>query len=208
MATLRSSSTSPDTSDSETRHWVLIRGLIRSSFHWHRFPEILQQTFPEDIIHCIDIPGNGQRFHESTPFSVRGMAEDIKRQLDALRSQHPQENIHIIAISMGTMITADILSDREQDIRSAHLINGSAGNLSAPWQRMLPLSLIRIMCSLIPAGRRELSILRCTSSLPESDLQGILKDWTNEAQRHPVSLRNTLAQLFASLGIPSESGPG
>ena len=197
MATLRSSSPTAETSPSEGRDWILIRGLIRSSFHWHQFPDELRKQFPHDRIHCIDIPGNGERFRENTPFSIAAISSDILKQIRNITSENTG-NIHIIAISMGTMITTELLRQKEVVIQSAHLINGSAGNLSPPWKRMRTLSLLRLLTAVFSVEHLEKAILRVTSSLPGADQKRLYDAWICEAHKHPVSARNIIAQLISA----------
>lgn len=194
--TPNASNLSPDKKQTGPRHWILIRGLMRSAFHWHQFPKKLQQQFPSDSITCLDIPGNGERFTETTPVSIKGMAEDLYDQFENLiTAKTGTHDIHIIAISMGGMIASELISMHPDHFSSVHIINSSFSNLSTPWQRMNPKALLSITPNLTNKENLETSILRWTSNKQSSEF---VKPWTDEARAHPINFRNAIAQLLAA----------
>lgn len=188
----------------ETSHYYFfIRGLIRSQFHWHQFPKhfekITQQLNINSTSIFLDTPGNGRRYDEPTPFSIAEMALDIEQQIrDYLAARKINKNckIHLVGISMGGMITAELASKTKLQIDSIHIINSSFANLSPFWQRMQLPAVFNLVANLKQSHKRESTILKWTSNKPESI--HLADQWTAEADRHPLSLRNAFAQLWAA----------
>jgi pimeloyl-[acyl-carrier protein] methyl ester esterase len=194
--------------DKPPQYYFFIRGLIRSQFHWYQFPAIFDQVakqhHPE--IHSVffDIPGNGARYQETTPFSIAGMADDIHQQiLDYLKAHNicPESKLHLVGISMGGMIAAelaatDLVRKSKIEFSSVHIINSSFANLSPFWQRMRLPAVINLLANLWQTDTRESTILKWTSNNPASIK--LAPEWTLEAEKHPLTRRNAFAQLWAA----------
>jgi pimeloyl-ACP methyl ester carboxylesterase len=193
--------------NTDSHYYFFIRGLIRSQFHWHQFPahfdHITQQQSLNSTSVFFDIPGNGHRHQEATPFSIADMADDINKQIhhyltihniDSSANAHSQ--IHLVGISMGGMIAADLISKSNVDFASVHIINSSFANLSPFWQRMKLPGVINLMANIWQTGTRERTILKWTSNTPSS--LDLAPQWIKEAEEHPLSLRNAFAQLWAA----------
>ena len=112
---------------------ILLRGLIRSRYHWGAFPDRFSDNYR---IIAPEIPGNGDLHQDKTPPSIPLMMQAVR---DQVRQQHRGE-ISIIAISMGAMIAIEWARQYPEEIKEIHLINTSLANLSLPWQRMGALS--------------------------------------------------------------------
>lgn len=173
--------------------WVLLRGLIRGQFHWYTFAEKLAEARPQDQVICIDIPGNGERFNEQTPWSIAGIADDIGAQIQRL---NPKGALHIISISMGAMIATEVASSMRDRITSLHLINTSFSNFNPPWQRMKLAAVAGLIPNIFSAEKRERAILKWTSN--QDDIEQYVPAWVDEDERHPLSFRNAVAQLLAA----------
>jgi pimeloyl-[acyl-carrier protein] methyl ester esterase len=187
----------------DSHYYFFIRGLIRSQFHWHQFPahfdRIAQQRSLNSISVYFDIPGNGDRFQETTPFSIAEIADDINKQiLNYLTAYHidPRSKIHLVGISMGGMIAADLVSKSSVEFASVHIINSSFANLSPFWQRMKLPAVMNLITNIWQTGKRERAILKWTSNTPSSI--DLTPEWVKEAEKHPLSLRNAFAQLWAA----------
>lgn len=185
------------------QYYFFIRGLIRSQFHWYQFPahfdRIAQQYNLQATTVFLDVAGNGKRFQQATPFSIEEMATDISQQIQDYSDTHsisPDSELHLIGISMGGMIAAELAANITNDFASIHIINSSFANLSAFWQRMRLPALLEIAPKLWHLEKREHTILKWTSNNPEST--DLTNDWVQESNRHPLSLRNGLAQLWAA----------
>lgn len=185
-----------------THTWILLRGLIRGCFHWHEFPSKFAAARPLDHVICIDLPGNGARFNEQTPWSIEAMADDLwqKIQQETQRIQHTQpdgqHHVHLLSISMGAMIAAELAQRHPNDFASLHMINTSFANYNPPWQRMRLNAMGSLVANLLGVERRERAILRWTSNQP--DIQRYVAPWVAEARQHPLTFRNALAQLLAA----------
>jgi len=183
---------------------MLIRGMIRGCVHWHRFPDKLHQAFPNDKILCIDIPGNGSRFAESTPASIESIAADLANQLRKHeQADSGRQPLNIVAISMGGMIACDLILNHLPDhkINSLHLINTSFANLSLPWQRMQAKAFFSFVPKVLNPQAREKAILKWTSNREVSGQR--LADWIAEAQQHPLQFSSVLAQTLAAGRYPA-----
>jgi pimeloyl-ACP methyl ester carboxylesterase len=190
-----------------SHYYFFIRGLIRSQFHWHQFPahfdRIAQQQSLNSTAVFFDIPGNGHRYQEATPFSIAEIADDINKHIhhyltihniDSSNNSHSR--IHLVGISMGGMIAADLISKSNIDFASVHIINSSFANLSPFWQRLKLPAVINLMANIWHIGTRERAILKWTSNSPSS--LNLAPEWIKETEQHPLSLRNVFAQLWAA----------
>ena len=61
------------------KHFFLFRGLIREAEHWANFPAFLKAEHPGCEITLIDIPGAGAYFRSSSPLTVKGMVEEMRK---------------------------------------------------------------------------------------------------------------------------------
>jgi pimeloyl-[acyl-carrier protein] methyl ester esterase len=191
-----------------SHYYFFIRGLIRSQFHWHQFPahfeRIAQQRSLNSTSVFFDIPGNGHRYQEVTPFSIADIADDIDKQIHHYLTIHNIDSsavsacnqIHLVGISMGGMIAADLISKSNVDFASVHIINSSFANLSPFWQRMKLPAVINLMANIWQIRKRERAILKWTSNTPSS--LDLVPEWIKETEKHPLSLRNAFAQLWAA----------
>lgn len=189
--------------DSDCHYYFFIRGLIRSQFHWYQFPAhfdlATKQQASNSTSIFIDIPGNGKRFQQTTPFSIAAMAADIEQQIQNYLTTHAMSSntkLHLIGISMGGMIAAELISKTDINFTSVHIINSSFANLSPFWQRMRLPALINLVTNIWRTDKRESAILKWTSNNPDSI--ALVPEWVKEAEEHPLSLRNAFAQLWAA----------
>ncbi len=180
--------------------WVLVRGLIRSRFHWGAFPDQLlsqlqQQQLTPSALLLPELAGNGERFRDKTPFSIHNMMLDIRQQVQKLSPDNTRPRV-LIAISMGAMIASEWARCYPQEVVRLHLINTSFSNFSTPWQRMKIRPLLGFLRSLRSPDKLEAAILRWTLNMKNSE--SLLPLWCDYAAAHPLSLRNGLAQLLAA----------
>lgn len=174
------------------RHWLLLRGLTRGQFHWFDFPERLQKKFPEDEIILIDIPGNGYRHTETSPTCISDYTSDIRSQLGK------KQNLHVIAVSMGAMITLDWLSHFPEEIQKSYLVNTSVKGLAPFYKRLLPTNYSHILKALVRSKLdQEKTVLKITSNNLEIQKK-VLFHFEKMATKYPVSPQNLIRQLIAS----------
>lgn len=177
--------------------WVLLRGLARESRHWGRFTALLRQAVPAgDRVVAIDLPGNGARFRERSPASVRAIAEAARLQL-ATHGDAPPPYL-LLALSLGGMVALQWALQDPAAVRGCVLINSSMRGVSPAWQRLRPGALLQLLATL--AGRtaiaRERRILRLTSGRAPDD--AIAAEWAKYATACPVARGNMLRQLLAA----------
>ena len=172
--------------------WVFVRGLIRSQFHWHEFPQHFKHHVAPEKILFLELPGNGTRCQESSPYSIRSMAKDFWQQLKPIEDR----DLRFVAISMGAMIAIEMAIQKPQCVKQLHLINTSLGRYSPPWKRMQLKTLFALAPNLFSIHARERAILRWTSNNPIDDT--LLHAWTNEQIQNPTRLPNALKQVLAA----------
>ncbi len=186
--------------DTQPQHWILIRGLIRSRFHWGGFPALLeaalQQHQPGCRLWLPELAGNGERWQEDTPSGIHAMMEDIRQQLQLAGAYPQQTRFTLVAVSMGAMIASEWARCYPDEIHALHLINTSFANLSLPWQRMRLPALFNLLRTGLPPSSRERAILRWTTNM--TDISAILPGWEAFARQHPLRWRNALTQLLSA----------
>ena len=173
-------------------HFVLIRGLLREARHWGCFAGKLQQQFPSATIMTPDIPGNGRMHHMTSPSTIAGMT-------DALRKQVPiNRPLRLIALSMGGMIAIDWMVRYPDEVEAAVLINTSARPLSPFYQRLRWTIYPRLIRMLFrPAPSREADILALTSNCHGHDSE-LLECWQQWQRHNPVSMSSARNQFLAA----------
>lgn len=175
--------------------WVLLRGLIREQRHWEQFPAVLAAQLPGARIVCIDLPGNGARCHEPSPWRIRGMVDGLRADLAARGEQGP---FSVVALSLGGMTALEWMSLYPQEVRRAALINTSLSALSPFWHRLRPANYARMVAGVAAGGiGRERMILDITTNQVD-DIEPVAQRWAGYARQYPVSPRSMLAQLFAA----------
>ncbi|MAS24967.1 MAG: hypothetical protein CMI03_10590 [Oceanospirillaceae bacterium] len=179
--------------------WILIRGLIRSRFHWGEFPgqleHALQRHQPAIELLTPELAGNGERWQELTPRGIRAMMEDIRQQVLPATQGKP---VTIGAISMGAMIASEWARVYPQEVKALHLINTSFSNLSLPWQRMRLPAFASLVANLASGRGLEKPILYWTSN--RKDSSQLAPVWQQYSDTHPLSLRNMLIQILSASG--------
>jgi pimeloyl-[acyl-carrier protein] methyl ester esterase len=184
------------------KHFYLIRGLIREKEHWGRFPKELQNAFPGARITAIDIPGAGEYFNSSTPLTIRGIVEKMRQ--DYLRHKTEDGSIHLIAVSLGGMIAVEWMKRYPSDFQEATLINTSLGGISPFFHRLLPKALLFLMKVPLLNGRsKESRILELVTN-HKNIFHETLDRWELIQRERPVSLDNTLRQLFAAANFSAK----
>ncbi len=174
------------------RNWILIRGLIRGSFHWHTFPKKLAAAFPDDTFHVFDLPGNGRRNKERSPLSLDEYTDDIRVQARRL------ERIHVIAISLGGMIALDWLAHHPGEVESAFIMNTSLGDTGPFYKRLKYLNYPKIVKSFFSdLETREKMILEMTSNNLKEHA-AVLPEYVALARQFPGERINFVRQLVVA----------
>jgi pimeloyl-ACP methyl ester carboxylesterase len=178
--------------------WVLLRGLTREAGHWGAFPVLLQGRLPEgDRVIAIDLPGNGHRNDERSPARIEAYVDDCRRQLRVLGAETP---VHVVAMSLGAMVTAHWASRHPAELAGCVLVNTSLRPFSPWYRRLRPANygaLLGVICGRSARAREE-TVLRLTTRHPP-DAAGTVDAWAALREAHPVSGANALRQLFAAM---------
>jgi pimeloyl-ACP methyl ester carboxylesterase len=172
------------------KNWVLIRGLIRSKYHWGSFPEKLKTKLKAERVECTEVPGNGYFSEQNTP-------DEIDMVISALRKQisFKSESFGIIGISLGGMLATKWAQLYPDEVSHLVLINSSS-SLSPFYKRLNPANYAKIIKNLAIANpaAMEKFILSATSNKKEFWL-ALLNDYIDFQKQHKVSLNNIIKQL-------------
>ncbi|WP_293007639.1 alpha/beta hydrolase [Nitrosomonas sp.] len=173
--------------------FILIRGLLREARHWGNFTADLQQHFPNAIISTPDIPGNGARYHETSPKTIAEITESLRQQKDS------SQPLRLISLSMGGMIAIDWMTRYPDEVEAAVLINTSARSLSPFYHRLRWTAYPHVLRMIFhSAAQKETDILRLTSNHHQHDNK-LLKFWQQWQQQCPVSKASARNQVLAAV---------
>lgn len=176
--------------NSTPENWVLIRGLIRSKFHWGTFPEKLKKDLNIKAVECVELAGNGYLADQFTPEKIEEALLDLKKQLPP-----DLKNFGIIGISLGGMLATKWAQLYPHEVSHLVLINSSS-SLSPFYKRLNPAQYAGIIKNLAifnPAAIEKF-ILSATSNQTENWLP-LIKNYSEFQKEHPVSLSNFIQQL-------------
>jgi pimeloyl-ACP methyl ester carboxylesterase len=176
------------------RKWYFLRGLVREAGHWGSFVQEFKSRFPQDEIHCLDIPGCGVRYQEE---SLTSIAETV----DALRSneKNSKEPVYLFSLSLGAMIAIDWMARYPDEVAGGVFINTSFRSLSPFYKRLRWQNYLDILRTLLSqsAVDRERKIIEMVINSRDKRNE-VLKDWVDLAKRHPVSKANAIKQIIAA----------
>ena len=195
----------------EAPTWLLLRGLCRGSFHWGEFPTQLAAAQPGARVLVPDLPGNGERWRETSPTSVPAMVAAYRQSLllsQSSLSSSPmtappmtatpiRQPLRLIALSMGGMVGLQWLQDYPDEIAQLVLVNSSAANLVPLYRRLTPAAALGLLQGNLRGHKaRERAVLDFSSE--RSAHRQLLQGWVDYAAAHPVSWANCLRQLWAA----------
>ncbi|MFC0167278.1 alpha/beta fold hydrolase [Pseudoduganella danionis] len=178
--------------------WILLRGLVREQRHWGSFPALLAAALPDARLYTPDLPGNGSRYRETSPASVRQMVEACRLQLQQAGVAPPYS---LLALSLGGMVALTWADLYPQELRRCVLVNTSMRPYSPFYQRLRWQNYGAIVRQLLSGGRQaqEQLILRLTSRSGDAPGRAALvQQWLGYQQEYPVARRNALRQLWAA----------
>lgn len=178
--------------------WIFLRGLTRESRHWGGFAETFRQEITDADVHTVDLPGNGLLHTRRSPLQVTEMVDSCRAQL--LR-QHTPPPYHVLAMSLGAMVTVAWAERYPDEICGCVLVNTSLRPFSPFYRRLRPASYFPLLHCLLPGSSAhdwESTILRLTSRKYEQSGE-ILNAWVDYRSEHPVSARNAFRQLLAAV---------
>ncbi len=176
--------------------FVLIRGLARESRHWGDFISSLEKQDYCRSVTCIDLPGFGEFNQISSPLSIEAIADFAYSQI----KKNQSERKVLVSVSLGAMVSAELLSRHDHLFMKAFLMNTSFSNLS-PFYHRMQLQSLQHFLGAAKAGqdaeKREAEIVKMISNSPDK-LDKISKEWARVFKDKPFSLFNVFRQLLAA----------
>jgi pimeloyl-ACP methyl ester carboxylesterase len=174
---------------------LLVRGLIREVGHWGEFTPLIQEQFPKSNIVTIDLPGAGIHFKKQSPISIAEMVQSMRAEW--LLKRDPKRPCIVVAISLGGMIIAEWIRLYPDDFKSAVLMNTSYSGYSNLFERLqFSAFTFLLKVPLLKGADKEKRILELVAN-DEKRREKLLPLWASISEEHPVSLPNTLRQLYA-----------
>ena len=178
--------------------WIFLRGLTRETAHWGSFPADFEQALTGSKVICLDLPGNGELHHMTSPMSISMMVTYCRAEL--IRRGHPPPYF-LLAMSLGAMVATEWSYLGAGEVKGCVLINVSLGKFSPFYRRMRPrnyLPLLRLVLLIRHPADAERLILQLTSNQAVRHTQ-VIDDWVQARTRHPVRRSNALRQVVAAL---------
>lgn len=184
------------------REWVLIRGLLRSQFHWKNFGTDLQQQLGLHKVHFVELAGNGFLSEQLTPVKIDEAVAQLHAQLPI-----ELKNYGLLGISLGGMIATRWAQLHPAEVEKLVLINSSS-RLSSFTKRLLPKNYVSILKTLASSNEEQIEefILSTTSNFKEK-WQPHLKDNIAYLKQHPLKSENFVRQLVISTQANFKSIP-
>lgn len=179
------------------QNWLLLRGLTRESGHWGAFLTQLQQAFPQAQINCLDLPGSGVYYQQTSPASIPEITRQLRQQ--ALENGWLEQKTTLLTLSLGGMVAWKWLQQYPDDINGAALMNSSLATVNPFYQRLrwqCYWKLTQIICQ-PDCYKRELAIVKLVSNL-DSQHEKIASEWAKIQILRPVSRQNALLQIIAA----------
>lgn len=177
--------------------WLILRGLAREQGHWGEFPSALAATLGARV-HTLDLPGAGDRRGTTCPPSIAGIVGDLRERWRPLASAGTRWGL--LGISLGGMVAMEWGARHPGDFGAVVLANTSARNTSAPWRRMRPTAVLRVLRALAESDplTRERLVLAATTRLHPA-LPAVAERWAAIAALRPMRRANVLRQLLAAM---------
>jgi pimeloyl-ACP methyl ester carboxylesterase len=176
--------------------WILLRGLMRDARHWGDFAERFGAAVGAPTI-TLDLPGNGSRYHDTSPASVPAMADWCRAEL---RRQGIAPPYRLFAMSLGAMVAVAWAAQAPYELDAVVLVNTSLKPFSPFWRRLQPRAwptVLRNALTAPDAETQERAVLRLTSR-HHAHNAALLAQWTSWHRAQPVSRANGLRQLWAA----------
>ncbi len=173
---------------------LLLRGLVREKRHWGEFLNIL--TDAGHNVLCLDLPGVGENADLEFPWTIQKAVKKLRHQYIEKKQPGPY---CLIAISLGGMLALDWCEKHPADFIKLVLINASASNIGAPWERMLPKAMKQCLqiSTEKDVRKRERIILEMTTNTFDK-MPNLLNEWEEIAKSSPYTTDTVIRQLTAA----------
>ena len=181
-------------------NWLFLRGLTREQRHWGRFKKVFGEVFPNDSIHCLDLPGVGTEYSRNSPSEMGEIVGDLRKRWLGVRARTEGE-WGMLAISLGAMAGMVWAAESPNDFQRLVLINSSAGNLNNPFRRLRGQMLGPILKAALNRDPfdKERVILQMTTNKSEGDVLETAHEWARYAREYPMHIHVAAAQVKAGL---------
>lgn len=174
---------------------LLLRGLTRESGHWGNFCDVLNDELPDWSVLNLDLPGTGAQFQEPPGYRVQDFSDSILTQL----STHPAQPTVIVGMSLGGMVTLDLLSRAPDAFVGAVFINTSEASMSSWYERISPKAVLGLAAALAsPSIRAREALVHRLTSINAQHSKEESAPWVSIAKKRPVAKRVLAAQLLAA----------
>ncbi|MBC7741695.1 MAG: alpha/beta hydrolase [Bdellovibrionaceae bacterium] len=174
----------------EINHWVLIRGLTRSRFHWLGFDSLLKNSLGCRQVTCIELPGNGYFFDQNFPLALDDLINQIKSQVDSASLP-----IGIIGLSMGGMIAARWAEIFPNEVQALVIINSSMA-FSPFYHRLSPQFYFKLLLTLVcPSAEIIENTIMNISSNENLKWKNRIEELIQFQKNHAITFKNFLRQI-------------
>lgn len=177
-------------------YWIFLRGLIRGQGHWGDFIELFKKENSDAQIELLDLPGNGERYKESSPWKINSYVESIRSQSKWI---HEKKNINLVGHSLGGMIAIHWAKKYPQEITQLFVINTSLKGSQPVLKRFQPQNLIFAAQAFKAKSflEREKFILNIIANNQER-AEELLPRLAHYSETHPIQRKNFLRQILAA----------
>ncbi len=176
----------------------IFRGLGRESGHWGKFPKDLERALDDFEVVCVDLPGFGIYYNETSPASIKGIAESLisKKIFEKYKSF---EEKHVLALSLGGMVTLELLRVMPGYFKSAVIMNSSQKYKNSILNRLNFGFLPKALYGIVFAGThgRESIIFDETINNPKNR-DKFISDWVGFFNKRPYKRGSFFRQLLAA----------
>jgi pimeloyl-[acyl-carrier protein] methyl ester esterase len=188
-------------------NWLLLRGLTREAGHWGDFLTQMQHVFPQAQINCLDLPGSGVFYQQTSPDSIAEITRQLRQH--ALANGWLQSKITLLTLSLGGMVAWEWMQQYPDDINGAALMNSSLASVSPFYQRLRWQSYGKLAKIIVQSDcyKRELELVKLVSNR-ESQYEKVAAEWGEIQRLRPVNGKNALRQIIAAAKYkPAQAKP-
>ena len=184
----------------ENLNCFLIRGLGREVRHWGKFSKLMEKEC--SFLHCLELPGFGEKVNEVSPRTVRGCVEELRKEFLEIKGNIDNGNESILcSISLGGMIALEWLSLFPEDFKYGIIMNTSAGNVSSLLERIKFEGVLNLAKAIREENKRERE--RNTFRLVSNRIvdEKVVDEWGFYAEEIAPDKKNFFRQLKAAFSF-------
>lgn len=178
---------------------LLVMGLATSRLGWAMQMPVLGASY--DVV-CFDNRGVGDTSTPAEPWTMRDMADDAVRLMDALE----WKRAHVVGISMGGMISQEIAITYPERVRSLTLIATHHGGPDAIHPAPEVVADLTPQPGAQPAEMAERMVRRTFGRRYQEEFPQIIDMIIQFAAANPPSLQGVMNQVTAIVGWMAAGG--